>query len=330
MAQELNQIQDSIEWSRVLEAFDFVPPGQVAPWSGNNARRGGEVLRFAGASSGAVAVQGRLTRSLGIERFTAMDGPLLGKACDEGTFVAFIAALRERLGAGCILSFLSILPHDAMYEIWLRKAGFRRPWCTVLSPLTLYVDCSESGRLEDGFRADWRKSIRKAEKNDLVFEVAPLADKRTREDLSDLYTETFRMKGITNYPAIPDFSAAGKSGPRWLVFFASHAGKRISGRLVLVSGEIAFDTAAGTNADGRRLSASHFLMASILKYLGQSGVRSFDFGRIGPGRFDSIDHFKYGAGGKPVAYLGEWILSSHPWAEFAFGAAQFLKGHERW
>jgi len=329
MSQDLNEIHDSAEWDNALAIFEFVPPGQAAPWSARRDFLGCEMLRFTSAKPSAVAVQGHLKRSLGITRFLVHDGPILGKLCDEETLAAFVAALCERLGKECLISFSSIQPYEPTHEVWLRKAGFLRPWSAILSPLTLYVDCSDGLRLERGFSANWRKSIRKAEKNGLVFETVTLTDARVRDDLLALHCETLRNKGAAEHIDGPMLEAL-RPDSRWQVFFASHAGKRLSGRLVFVSGSTAFDFMAGTNAEGRKLSASHFLAASILKHLGQSGVRWFDFGRIGPGRYDSIDSFKNGSGGRPVAYLGEWSLSSRPWLEFVVGTAGFFKRRERW
>jgi lipid II:glycine glycyltransferase (peptidoglycan interpeptide bridge formation enzyme) len=325
----LNEFKDSVEWERALETFEFVPPGQTAAWSRSPQFRGHQILRFTSTKPAAVAVQGVLKRSLGITRFLVHDGPILGEACDEETFVAFVAALRERLGQASMLSFSSIQAYQPAHEIWLRKAGFQRSLYAVLSPLTLYVDCSDNARLEKGFTADWRKNIRKGEKNGLLFETVALADARAREDLLAIYSETFRIKGVAEHVDAPMLQALALDS-RYQVFFASQAGKRISARLTFVSGVIAFDCVAGTNADGRKLSASHFLMASVLKHFGQSGVRWFDFSRIGPGRYDSIDHFKHGSGGRPVAYLGEWSLSSRPWLDLTLGTVRFLKRRERW
>jgi hypothetical protein len=325
----LNEIEDCDEWDRALESFEFVPPGQAASWSATRSPGGRETLRFASAKAGAVAVQGAFKRSLGVRRFIAEDGPIIGKACDEQTFIDFIAALCERLGTGCLLSVSSVQPYDPVHEMWFRKAGFRRPWSTAVSPLTLYLDCSGQPAPDAGFTADWRKNIRRAERKDLVFEAIGLADPSARRDLLAIYSETFRIKGAVEQIDAPTLHALARNS-RWQVFFASHAGKRMSARMVFVSGDMAFDHVAGTNAEGRNLSASHFLMASVLRHLGQSGVRLFDFGRIGPGRYDSIDHFKRGSGGRPVAYLGEWSLSSRPWLELALAVLRFVRGRERW
>jgi hypothetical protein len=329
MPQDVNEIRDTVEWDRTLEAFDFVPLGQTTSWTVSRGFRGQEILRFTGAKPGSIAVQGMLKRSLGIARFVVYDGPLLGKACDEETLVAFVAALRKRVGKACLISFTSIQPHDPQHEFWVRKAGFQRPWLTSVSPLTLYVECSDAARLESRFGADWRKNIRKAEKKGIVFETATLADPRVRDDLLALYSETFRIKRAAEHMDAPTLEALALNS-RCQVFFASLAGKRLSFRLVFVSGAIAFDCIAGTSAEGRSLSASHFLAASVLKHVGQSGVRLFDFGRIGPGRYDSIDHFKRGAGGRPVSYLGEWSLSPSPWLELTLAVIGFLKRRERW
>ena len=329
MLQVLNQIHDSAEWDRVLEAFEFVPPGQTPSWWESRSFRGHEILRFTSDIPGAVAVQGALKRSLGFTRFLVEDGPILGKSCDEKTLVSIVDTLRKRLGKACVVSFSSVQLYEPVHEVWLRKAGFQRPWATVLSPLTLYVDCSDNARVEANFSMDWRKNIRKAEKKGLVFEAVAFADVRARKDFFTLYTETFQIKGAIAHIDVPMLEALGRDS-RWQVFFACHAGKRVSARLVFVSGTIAFDCAAGTGAEGRKLSASHFLVASVLKHLGQSGVHVFDFGRIGPGHYDSIDDFKRGSGGRPVAYLGEWSLSSRPWLELALGAARFFKSRERW
>jgi hypothetical protein len=329
MIQALTEVQDPAEWEKALAAFEFVPPGQAASWSGTRDFRGREILRFTSGRPGAVAVQGVLRRSLGIPRFVVDDGPILGRACDEETLVAFIAALRERLGETCVVSFSSIQPHDSRHEFWIRKMGFQRPYSMVLSPLTLYVDCSDCSRLEQGFSAEWRKNIRKAEKKGLVFEVASLADVGTREGFLAIYCETLRIKNAAEHIDAAMLEAM-TCDLRWHVFFASHAGQRVSVQLIFISGKMAFDFASGTNAEGRKLKASQFLWASVLRRLGQSGVHLFDVGRIGPGRYDSIDDFKRGSGGRPVAYLGEWSLSSRPWFELAVGAARFVKRRERW
>jgi len=329
MSQGLSEIHDPAEWDRAVEPFEFVPPGQTASWSESHYFRGYNILRFVSAKPGAIAVQGILKRSLGITRFIVEDGPILGKVCNEEAFLAFVTALRERLGKTSIISFSSIQAHEPVHEIWLRKAGFQRPWSTALSPLTLYVDCHDNSRLEQGFSANWRKSIRKAERNGLVFETAALSNACARGDLFALCFETLQIKGVAMPIDVPMLEALGRD-LRWRLFFASHAGKRVSARLVFVSGRSAFDAAAGTSAQGRKLSATHFLMASVLKHLGQSGVHWFDFGRIGPGRYDAIDFFKHGSGGRPIVYLGEWTLSSHPWLELMMGTVQFFKRHERW
>src|SRR5215470_7188020 len=329
MSQDLIEIRDPVEWDRALAAFEFVPPGQAASWSGSCHVRNHEILRFASTTAGAIAVQGVLKRSMGIKRFYADNGPVLGKACDEKLLLSFVAALRERLGKECLVSFSGIQIYDAQHEVWLRRAGFQRPWSAVLSSLTLYVDCSDSASFQQLFSADWRKNIRKAEKNDLTLEAIALADAAARQDFLALYTETFQTKGAQEQIDLPMLEVLGQDS-RYRVFFASKDGRRVSGRVVFVSGTMAFDLAAGTSANGRKLSATHFLVASILKELGRSGVASFDFGRIGPGRYDSIDFFKQGSGGRPVAYLGEWSLSSRPWLEFAQGVVRFIRRGERW
>ena len=325
----LNEIHDSVGWDRSLEAFEFVPPGQVASWSGNRYFRGHKILRFTSAKPGAIAVQGVLKRSLGIMQFVVDDGPILGKSCDEETLVAFIASLRERLGKSCVLSFSSIQPYEPAHEVWMRQAGFLRPCSMGLSPLTLYVDCSDGAQLEQGFSSEWRKNIRKAEKKGLVFEGFALADARVRENFVRIYSETFRIKGAAEHidtAMLQDLA----SDSRWHVFFASQAGEPVSVQLIFVSKAFAFDFASGTNAEGRRLKASQFLWASVLRHLSRSGVRLFDVGRLGPGRYDSIDDFKRGSGGRPVAYLGEWSLSSRPWLQLAVGAVRYIKGRDRW
>jgi hypothetical protein len=329
MAEEFKEIDDPVGWDRILEAFDFVPPGQAASWSACRHMRRQEILRFTTAKPGVVAVQGALKRTLGILRYLVDDGPLIGNACDEQAFVSSIRALRERLGKGSVLSFSSIQGYQPEHEIWLRKAGFQRPWSAVLSPLTLYVDCSDSARLEQGFSSDWRRNIRRADKKHLAFQVIPLSDKRAREDFLAIYSETFQIKGAAELIDAPMLEGFGRD-PKWCLFFAAHDGERVSARLVFVHRATAFDFAAGTNAEGRRLSASHFLLASVLKRLGESGVRSFDCGRIGPGRYDSVDDFKRGSGGHPAAYLGEWSWSSRPWLELALGAARLLRRYDRW
>src|SRR5215467_2326382 len=169
MFRALKEIQDSAEWDRLLRAFEFVPPGQVSSWSGSRSLRGLEILRFTSPTPGAIAVQGVLKRSLGLMRFVVEDGPILGKSCDEETLVDFVASLRERLGKSCVLSFSSIQPHDPVHEFWIRRAGFQRPCSMRLSPLTLYVDCFEGAHLGQGYGADWRKNIRKAEKRGLAW-----------------------------------------------------------------------------------------------------------------------------------------------------------------
>jgi len=329
MSDGLHEIGDSAAWDQALQAFDFVPPGQTSAWSHSPQFRGHDMLRLVSPKPGAVAVQGILKRSMGVARLIVNDGPLLGKACDEETWLAFVEALKERIGKTSLVSFASMQPYDPVHEVWLRRAGFQRPWSSNASPLTLYVNCAKKAALDADFSQDWRKNIRKGKKKGLVFEAVGLADAQARADFLRLYFETFSIKGIDANIDTPMLEGLG-ADPRWFAFFSAEAGKRLSARLVFVSGAYAFDFAAGTSAEGRKLSSSHFLAACVLRHLGDAGVAEFDFGRVGPGRYDSIDHFKYGSGGRPVSYLGEWSSSSRPWLELAIAAAGFLKRSERW
>ena len=329
VAEALCEIHTSAEWDRALQSFHFIPPGQTASWSEGRYSGDHRIRRFISAKPGAIAVQGILKQSLGVSRFIAEDGPILGDACDEQTVSAFVLALRQRLGGTCLASFSNVQPHDPVLELWLRKAGLRRPWATILSPLTLYVDCSDASRFENGFTRDWRQNIRRGKKKGLTFEVGELADSSARADLLRIYSETYRIKRAVEQLDVSMLRALARD-VRWRLFFGSHAGGRVSARLIFISGRTAFDFVAGATAYGRQISASHFLAASILRHLAESGVEAFDFGRIGPGRYDSVDYFKRGSGGRPVAYLGEWTLNSRPWFEFAFAGGGYLRRRERW
>lgn len=323
------QITDDLHWDECLSGFPVVPPGQASFWKNSRYFKQNTTLRFSSGVPGAVALQGALKRQWGVARFQIEDGPVIGPACTEELFVEFVQALKLHFNGAALLQLSSTLPYDPELEVWLRKAGFVRPPTMGQCPLTYYVDLTPDDQIEAAFTHNWRHNFTRSKKAGFQLEVCAGNDPVALKDFLSIYDETFEAKSADTHFDLEELTAMGRSSSL-KIFFATQEGRRLSGRIVYFSGDRAFDFLAGTRKEGRKNYASYFLIANLLKSCSALGAKKFDFGRIGPGRYDSVQNFKKGVGGSLVQYLGEWELGSGFYLSFLFGLLRYLKRKERW
>jgi len=320
------EITSTEDWLRCLDNYPVVPPGQTAVWEKSSYSKNHKILRFRSDVPGAIALQGTLKKQFPYPRFIVEDGPLIGSSCSEMDFLSFFTKLRTALGKSISIEISSIFPYQAHHEFLFRTAGFLRPLVSSSCPLTYRVQASPD---KSGFSSNWRHNYNRSLKNNLSFEVIDTPNDQDIKDFLEIYNQTAGIKGMRCHFDHDTLRSLSKD-QNMKFFFVNQNGRRDSARMIYCSKSVAFDFLAGTTADGRKNYASYFMIANILSYCSQNGLQTFDFGRIGPGRYDSIDNFKKGVGGTLVQYLGEWVSPGHEYLQFVFGLMRFIKRNERW
>lgn len=152
------------------------------------------------------------------------------------------------------------------------------------------------------------------------------------ESQARLLHDTYGRQGVRpNYPFGFYQALFGKRRETGLrVLYASHAGKVIAAAWVLTDAERCYYWDAATAEEGRRLSANHALVWTLLRWAHRRGFKTVDFvGTARGGRAGSrpgIGHFKRAMGAEPVEYhIVYWCSPSYRVALAAYRMLARLK-----
>ena len=119
----------------------------------------------------------------------------------------------------------------------------------------------------------------------------------------------FRNKKIKmmNYD---DFENLKKYLKKYSTFFVcfDKNGKPLAYRTIIIIGTNAWDLAAATSFDGRKLFAGFGVLLEVLNYLRSQNISEYDLGAIN-NKTQGINSFKIGTGAYPISYVGEYEYS---------------------
>ena len=221
-----------------------------------------------------------------------------------------------------IIDVSDISDYDPNFEIQIRQAGFLRPLGLTLCPLTLHVNLQKPFV----FKRNWSRLVRKAIKHGISFVVVK---KPTLEELTifvNLFNQLAVRKNLRfNINAI-NLLFLFKSD-KYKLFFAKHNnGDFLSGRIIYISNDIAYDTYAANSDIALQYGAAYFLQEKILYFLKDLGVKKFDYGRISPSadNMNNIYLAKSYSGGEPIQYNGQWQYSKSQIIAFLYSFHSFF------
>ena len=217
----------------------------------------------------------------------------------------------------------SSLPYSADYEIGIRQAGYLRPAGLFSTSLSILVNLSQ----EIEYDKNWRKNLRRTEKNALLFNPILLPSQKDFEDYIAIHQAMSKRKQFVDYLTLTQLLKLFSENGFYLFFVEDNLGVRIAGMILYVHKGIATLVYSATSKKGREYSASYLLYAKIFTFLKEEkGVLLVDMGRISPAahKKNDIFLFKNGVRGTYIQYNGEWS-----WYKYSFyrPLMYFVKKH---
>jgi hypothetical protein len=146
-----------------------------------------------------------------------------------------------------------------------------------------------------------RSRVQQAQRNGLA--VTPVTDTRGVRAYHALAVKTITRHGGVPKPEALYLRIFEGLVPRGLARFdlVEHEGRAIAGSLHLIFRDTAFNWLTIADEEHRRLRPNHLVIARVMRDLGRSGVREYNFGGSPPGA-DGLVAFKesWGASPRPV------------------------------
>ena len=308
-------IHDKNSYFQILEKFEIVPYTQSRGWCEMQSLYKPEKVKYFvnDMDNPTIACIAHEKKMLGVRMIVieeeAFKDELAHTPAEIKKFYEIINASGYK-----IIEVSSNSKYDFDYEIALRQAGFLRPVGLFSLPSTKIIDLTNP----IGYNRDWKNNLKKAAKNGLEFEPVERVEKFHSEEFIKIYSEMSRSKSIGipfNAELIEKLCSTGE----FKLFFVLRNGVRIASTIIFQRNESALSLYAASGSIARSTSASYFMYDELFKYLADSGVKTFDMGKLLPSKepVNNVFLFKNGIEGKHIQLNGEWARYSNPFYRFS-------------
>lgn len=308
-------IHDKNSYFQILEKFEIVPYTQSRGWCEMQSLYKPERVKYFvnDMDNPTIACFAHEKKMLGVRMIVieeeAFKDELAHTPAEIKKFYEIINASGYK-----IIEVSSNSKYDFDYEIALRQAGFLRPVGLFSLPSTKIIDLTNP----IGYNRDWKNNLKKAAKNGLEFEPVERVEKFHSEEFIKIYSEMSRSKSIDipfNAELIEKLCSTGE----FKLFFVLRNGVRIASTIIFQRNESALSLYAASGSIARSTSASYFMYDELFKYLADSGVKTFDMGKLLPSKepVNNVFLFKNGIEGKHIQLNGEWARYSNPFYRFS-------------
>lgn len=308
-------IHDKNSYFQILEKFEIVPYTQSRGWCEMQSLYKPERVKYFvnDMDNPTIACFAHEKKMLGVRMILieeeAFKDELAHTPAEIKKFYEIINASGYK-----IIEVSSNSKYDFDYEIALRQAGFLRPVGLFSLPSTKIIDLTNP----IGYNRDWKNNLKKAAKNGLEFEPVERVEKFHSEEFIKIYSEMSRSKSIGipfNAELIEKLCSTGE----FKLFFVLRNGVRIASTIIFQRNESALSLYAASGSIARSTSASYFMYDELFKYLADSGVKTFDMGKLLPSKepVNNVFLFKNGIEGKHIQLNGEWARYSNPFYRFS-------------
>lgn len=304
-------------WERLLLAYTDYNIYQSYSWGDYKRMQGWEVRRFVYyIGDRDISLAQCLTKRVLGRHWTVMwvpGGPLYNKSGSA----AGADCLKEMLNLiikeeghnGFYIRIYPMVEKDEEMAYALRDIGFRCPKVCLSKGLTylMVLEQAEEAGLKERMSSNWRHNLNRSyrKKPELICDL----NEENIKGFFDIYIEMIRLKGIKagfSKIEILSLKEAFRHNGNMKLFLCKAGNSFVSGRIICIVGNKAYDIAAATTIEGRRHYASYFLMWEVIRWCLNNGISYFDMSGADPIDAPSVLNFKKGAGGKPVEYAGEW------------------------
>ena len=206
----------------------------------------------------------------------------------------------------------------------LERRGLRRRPEALQVAQTRIVELADDEALLAGFDKDTRYSVRRAEREGVVVEVAEdAADTTAIDALHRLVEETQRRAGFP-MPPLERYRIAWRAlagAGRAAILEARREGTLLASGMVVIEGVQSFYLFSGSRREERgepKRYASYALQWAMMRLARERGARQHDLWGVAP-RDAGPDHawygvglFKKGFGGREVTWAGSWDVVVDP------------------
>ena len=330
------------EWSELVDCFEDANIYQSWPYgavrwgekhlSHLTLRRGSEVLGIA---------QLRIARPRNFRLGVAYLrwGPLChrrGMETDPVVLRSMANALREEYAIRRGL-FLEILPNAFSGSLRAQNlesafADFgRQPGINTEQYRTLVLDLSPPlDEIRKRLDKKWRNQLNAAERNDLKISRGESSDDYRR--FCRLYDQMWQRKQFRTTVDIAEFDKIQDrlhTGQRMQTLICEHAGEPVSGLVCSAMGTSAIYLLGATNEAGMKVKASYLQQWTMIRYLKEIGVRSYDLGGIDPIANPGVYHFKSGLSGVEMSHISSFTACDSALSSTLVKAARGLRSGVR-
>ena len=297
-------IIDQIKFFDITQKFEIVPFSQLKGMYDFHALLGSNRIQFLvnDIINPTIACFGHVKKILN-KKMIQIEGECYAKINDIN-----IENIRDFYSDICQLGYdfievCSNSEYNFDYEIALRQAGYLRPVGQFSIPNTKIIDLTQEIR----FNRNWKRNIKKALDNELIFEIIDEPSLNDCEDFEKIYRQMSGRKSMSYFLSVKQIQSLCKTKD-FQLFFVLHANIRIAGIIIYKRRAHAGGGFAATNNIALNLSASFFMYNALFDYLSQNNFKTFDMEKLVPSTksVNSVFLFKNGVEGKHIVLNGEW------------------------
>lgn len=150
----------------------------------------------------------------------------------------------------------------------------------------------------------WRNQLSRSEKNDL--QAISGHGKEEYREFCEIYMQMHKRKGFETTVDLDEFGRIQEALPesqRMRVLICREQGAAVAGLVASAMGHSAIYLLGATSDAGLNLKGAYFLQWTLIKWLKERGVKSYDLGGIDPEGNPGVYHFKKGFSGADVCHI---------------------------
>jgi lipid II:glycine glycyltransferase (peptidoglycan interpeptide bridge formation enzyme) len=312
----------SAEWSQMLDLFDDANIYQTAAygavrWGERNLsrlvlKRDGEVVGMA---------QLRIMRPTPLKFGMAYLrwGPLwerLGQPFDPECLIRLAIALEDEYSKTRKL-FLRILPNvfagsrraemfeSAFSKFTSESSGSGDKYRTFVVDITSPLE-----ELRSRFDKKWRNQLVRSEKNNMTVISGPGSEEYRA--FCEIYKQMHKRKGFETTVSVEEFGRIQEAlteSQRMQVLICEDKGIPLAGLVVSAMGDSAIYLLGATSDAGLDAKGAYLLQWTMIRWLKNRGVKSYDLGGIDPEGNPGVYHFKRGLSGVDICQIEPRVAS---------------------
>ena len=299
-------IPDKNSYFQMLEKFEIVPFTQTRGWYDLHSLYKPEKIIFLvnNTDNPTIACFAHRKTFLGLSMIL-IEGEAYknDRACNLNDVRSFYKHLTE--SGFPIIESTSGATYDFEYETALRQAGYLRPVGLFSMPSTKIINLQNPVC----YNQNWKRNIRKANENNLYFEVTEKITTKECEDFLKIYSEMTSRKNLSfGFNSEQLFQLLSDSSHFQLFFVKSSSHERIASILIHKDIHRAGLLYAATSQAALETSASFYMYDKLFEYLTSENFWFFDMEKLIPSD-DVVNHvfnFKNGIQGTHIQLNGEW------------------------